>query len=142
MDIAAIKNFALAFAVSGPAFSGPISAAQFLQKLTFASVTSLNLKEGSYTPNLDYHWLWQNIPAESAPNFIFLQTPTALNLTVIDSAGNQIVSSIPVNKIFMLCLPPGFVVANIFIEGRAIGVQPMPTGVEVQYVCLMAQAVF
>lgn len=142
MDISAIKNFALSFGVTGVAFNGVQNLTQILEKLNFTSVTHLDIKEGSYTPNLDYYWLWQNIPAPNAPNFIFIQTPTALNITITDASGTPIVNAVPANKVFMLCLPPGFVVSNIYLEGRAIGTMPMPTGVEVQYFCLMAQAVF
>lgn len=141
MDIATIKNFLISFALAGPGFSGA-SAQQITQRLTFAGVNNIEIKEGTYTPNNDYLWLWQNIPAASSPNFIFIQTPTALNISITSPAGGTIINAVPANKIFMLSLPPGFVVDNIYIEGRKIGAAPMPLGIEVQYFCLMAQASF
>lgn len=142
MDITTIKNFMISFGITGPSFAGISNLFQVLQKLSFTSITSAIVKEGSYIPNNDYLWLWQNIPVNQSPNFIFIQTPTALNITVTSPGLGAIVNAVPANKVFMLCLPPGFIVDNIYIEGRALGPMPMPLGVEVDYYCLMAQAVF
>lgn len=142
MDVASIKNFMLQFGISGPSF-GPPGIQQILQKLAFASVGSLQIKEGTYTPANDYHYLATGIPPASAPNFIFIQTPTIVNVTVVAS-NTQIANCAPVNKIFMLCLPPDsqLKIDSIYLEGRAIHAAQMAQGVPADFFCLMAQAVF
>lgn len=141
-EIAAIKNFTLSFGVSSPPFNGTPTTNQILQRLQFSAVNNILIKEGSYTPNNDYIYMWNNIPAAAAPNFIFIQTPTQLNITVTAPGGKTICAAVPVDKVFMLCLPPGFIIDNVYIEGRDNAPLPMALGVETQYYCLMAQATF
>lgn len=143
MGIVDIKSFVLSFAMSEPAVNGISQLIPFLQRLNFTSVQNVMMKEGTYTPNNDYLYLWKEIPAGNAPNFIFLQTNGLLALT-ITSASLQMVNCAPVNKMFNLLLPPSnlYAIDNIYIEGRALTPMPMVTGVPVDYFCLMAQATF
>lgn len=141
--IASISNFLLKFTLTNPAFESNPTIQQIQQMLSFGNLSALQTKEGTYTPNNDYEWLWQNIPANEAPTFIFIQTPTSLNLTINTPGGNAVVKSIPINKVFMLCVPAGYVVDNIYIEGRpSESVLAMAQGVPCQYFCLMARASF
>lgn len=141
--IAFIKNFMLQFAYGGPAFTSPNPSVPVQLPLTFSAVQSLNVKEGIYTPNNDYEWIWKDIPPSDAPNFIFLQTPAALNLSITLPGGILLCNAVPVNKVSLLCLPPGVTPDNIYIEGRlAQSPTPMPQGQPVPFFCFMAQATF
>lgn len=141
--IAFIKNFLFQFAYGGPAFTAPNPAVPIQVPLTFTAVQSLNVKEGVYTPNNDYEWIWKDIPAGDAPNFIFIQTPSPLNLSITLPGGILLCNALPVNKLFVLCLPVGVTPDNIYIEGRiANSPTPMVQGQPVQFFCFMAQATF
>lgn len=141
--IAFIKNFMLQFAFGGPAFTGSTAPNQITQPLAFTNVQSLNVKEGTYTPNDDYEWIWKDIPAADAPNFVFLQSPVPINLSITLANGTLLCNAVPVNKVFLLCLPPGVLPSNIYIEGRVVNSPtPMPQGQPAPFFCLMAQATF
>jgi hypothetical protein len=66
-----------------------------------------------------------------------------MNITVV-SGGQLIVGAAPINKIFMLLLPPGSVIDSVYFEGREqyspMGVAPQ--GVPAQFFALLAKAVF
>lgn len=139
-DIAQIKGFNLGFSLTQLGSKAPMS---ITQPLLFDSITSVVVKEGTYTPNNDYEYLWQNIPANEAPNFIFIQTPTLVYLSVRKSDNTLIANAVPVNKCHMLLLPPGTLVDNVYLEGRVSqATPPMPQGVPASFFCLMAQANF
>lgn len=143
MGIVDIKSYVLSFSMSEPAVNGISQLIPFLQKLNFTSVQNVLTKEGTYTPNNDYLYLWKDIPAPNAPNFIFLQTDGLLALS-ITSGSLVMMNAAPINKMFNLLLPPSnlYAVDNIYIEGRALTPMPMAPGVPVNYFCLMAQATF
>lgn len=142
-DVVSIKNFILNFAISNPSFDGAQGLTQYLQKLSFSQVANVLTKEDTYTPNNDYRYIWQSIPAGSAPNFIFIQTPGILNLCVT-VGGQPVINALPVNKCIFIPLPPGGpIVDSIYIEGRpGTAAYPMAQGTPVDYFCLMAQAQF
>lgn len=126
-DIAAIKNFFLTFNLLEPPFSSAGKLIPISQTLTFSHVTSVTVKEGTYTPNNDWEWLMQNIPVAEAPNFLFIQSLVALNLSV-RAAGNLFMSAVPVDQAFFLLMPPGAPpISDVYIEGRSgQSVFPMP----------------
>jgi hypothetical protein len=142
--ISAIENFKLYFELLEPPFNGQQVSIPIEQRLIFSDMTNVAIKEGTYTPNNDYDWIWQSIAAGEAPNFILLQTPTSVNLSITTPNGSLLVNATPINKIFMLCLPPGTIINNIYLEGRIAegGATPMAQGVPASYFCLMAQANF
>jgi hypothetical protein len=145
--ITTIQNFLLKFGLSNPPFaslnSGVPTVTQIQEILNFGNVNFVQMKEGTYTPNNDYEWLWESIPANESPTFIFLQTPTSVNISITTTDGQLLVRSAPANKLFMLCLPSNVIVSNIYLEGRpGQSSFPMAQGVPAEYFCLMAQATF
>jgi hypothetical protein len=142
--IATITNFLLKFTLFNPAFESNFPTLTPIQQaLSFGNLTAIQTKEGTYTPNNDYEWLWESIPPSESPTFIFLQTPTSVNISITTADGQLLVRSAPANKLFMLCLPPSVIISNIYLEGRpGQSSVAMAQGVPAQYFCLMAQASF
>lgn len=141
-DIALIKGFNVSFGLVQPPFGVGQRLVPISQALAFTGVDCVQIKEGTYTPNADYEWMWQNIPEAEAPNFIFIQTPTIVNVSVTTPGGVLLANAVPANKLFMLTLPPGIIVDNVYLEGRANNPHPMAQGIPAGYFCLMAQATF
>lgn len=138
--IAAIQNFLLSFNLVEPPFSSPTKSTPISQALQFSQLTNLLMKEGSYTPNGDYEWMWQSIPAGEAPNLVFFQSPLPCNLSV-RAAGQLIVNAVAVDQVFFLLLPTGHPpITDIYLEGRTDqAVMPMAQGQAVPYLCLAAK---
>ncbi len=141
MSIAEIKQFLLKFQISEPTWVGGII--PVLQQLTFSAVNHVTVKQGVYTPNNDYLYLAQSIPADKAPNFIFLATPTTANLSLM-SNGNMVLNSAPVGRMHMQLISPDspMKIDNVFFEGRTNVPSIMPQGVPAEYFFIMAQATF
>lgn len=141
VDIAAIKNFVLGFNLVEPPFTNSAKIIPVQQLLTFSHVTALLMKEGTYTPNGDYEWLAQAIPAGEAPNFIFIQSPVAMNLSV-RANGQLFLSAAPIDQAFFLLLPLGStaVITDIYLEGRPDqAISPMAQGVACPFFFIAAQ---
>lgn len=142
MSVAVLKDFLLSFEIGQPALSVQ-NVLQIAHKLNFGPLNNLCIKEDSYTPNNDYFWLWQNVPANEAPNFIYLQTEGVVNLSVVGSGGAMI-NAVPVNKLHLLLLPPNNtnLPNSVYLEGRTAYPQPMTQGVPVNFLAIMAQVNF
>lgn len=142
MGIAKLKNFSLSFEVDQPALSVE-NALQIAQSLNFGPLANLLVKEGTYTPNNDYFWLWQNIPTLEAPNFFYIQTDGVVNLSVT-GGGVQMLNAVPINKMHLLLLPPNspYAPTTIYLEGRLGYPSPMAQGFPVNYLAIMAQVDF
>lgn len=108
--------------------------------LAFKNIANLMQLSGTYTPNNDYLYLYQNIPEEKRPNFFLMICSGQINVT-ISSAQSYLVAALPILKQCFFALPSDFPINGIYIEGRqSMSPIPMVQGAHVDYFCLMGQA--
>lgn len=141
---AQIKKFSLGFEFTSSAYPGLEKAITIAKNLGFSEVKFLRTRQGTYTPNNDYLYLQQNIPADEAPNFIFILSPDVMNVTVVAGQSNMI-AAVPFHKMFLHLQPAAspYKINSIYFEGRtwAQAPHPMTQNVPIDYFAVMGQAV-
>lgn len=137
-----IEKFLISFELTEPAYPGLAAKIPISQKVIFSNVTNPQTRTGSFTPNNDYLYLAQNIPADKSPNFFYLICTGQCNITMAGPQGYTMQAN-PILKSMLWLIPKTntFPITGIYIEGRTANIpMPMAQGAPIDYYCLYGQA--
>lgn len=97
--------------------------------LYFKDTSNIQVFRGTFNPQNNYQYIFQNLPPEQAPNFLIAVTDAQLNL----SAG--LIQNLPIIRFgfFSWALDPANLMTSLYIEGRANFPSPMVQGTPVNY---------
>jgi hypothetical protein len=107
--------------------------------LVFKDVKNIREFNGSFTPNNDYKYIFQNLTFEDAPTFIIIICDGHMNVTINHSNTNSKIQSVKRFSFISVVEDPLNFIQNFYLEGRTSSPSPMTQGETVNYTIFIGQ---